>query len=174
MQTICDAKLHIQDIVASWPGSSHDSQIFNSSLVRARFESGEMDDGLLLGGGGYGVRPYIITPLQNPETRCERLFNESQIRTRNVVERMYRVWKRRFPVLSLGMRVSLERVMHIIVATAVLHNIARDMHEEEPPQDPDVPVVNCEADQVPYIHPVGQQGGNNGVRHALIQDYFAR
>lgn len=41
----------------------------------------------------------------NPITNVENTFNESQIRTRNPIERSYGVWKRRFPILSLGINV---------------------------------------------------------------------
>lgn len=42
VQTICDANLKIMDIVARWPGSSHDSTIFNNSAIRGKFERSEM------------------------------------------------------------------------------------------------------------------------------------
>lgn len=48
-QIICDAKLKIRDIVARWPGSSHDLTIFNNSRIRARFENNEFQHSLLLG-----------------------------------------------------------------------------------------------------------------------------
>ncbi len=35
------------------------------------------------------------------------------------------MWKRRFACLAIGMRLKLKTVITIIVATAVLHNIAR-------------------------------------------------
>ncbi|KAJ8911539.1 hypothetical protein NQ315_012792 [Exocentrus adspersus] len=127
VQTICGPDLKIFNIVARWEGSQHDSTIFNNSNIRGRFERGEMRDGLLVGDSGYSIRKYLITPLGNPVTPAEQLFNESQIRTRNVVERSYRVWKRRFPILSLGIRLNIERVEAVIVACAVLHNIACEM-----------------------------------------------
>lgn len=34
VQVICDAKMYINNIVARWPGSSHDSHIFNSSVIK--------------------------------------------------------------------------------------------------------------------------------------------
>lgn len=42
------------------------------------------------------------------------------------------MWKRRFPVLSMGMNIKLETVLAVIVATAVLHNIARRFGIDEP------------------------------------------
>ncbi|KAB0793157.1 hypothetical protein PPYR_12777 [Photinus pyralis] len=38
VQMICDANLKIMNVVARWPGSSHDSTIFSNSRVRVNFE----------------------------------------------------------------------------------------------------------------------------------------
>ncbi|KOB68289.1 Uncharacterized protein OBRU01_18676 [Operophtera brumata] len=69
--------------------------------------------------GGYASKSYAMTPLENPRTPAEQLYNESQIRTRKPVERSYGVWKRRFPVLAFGMRVKLDKALVVIMATAV-------------------------------------------------------
>jgi hypothetical protein len=42
----------IYDVVARWPGSTHDSRIFSNSRLKSRFENGELS-GLLLGDSGY-------------------------------------------------------------------------------------------------------------------------
>nr|XP_022910825.1 putative nuclease HARBI1 [Onthophagus taurus] len=109
VQTVSDANLKILDIVARWPGSTHDQTIFNNSSIRNRFEQGHFGNGILLGDSGYRNTNYLLTPLVAPRTEAERLYNEAQIRTRNVVERQYGVWKRRFQVLRLEMRVATER-----------------------------------------------------------------
>lgn len=174
VQTICNANLKILDIVASWPGSTHDTSIFNGSAVKARFENGEMGDSLLVADSGYPVLPYVITPLLDPVGIGEIRFNEAQIRTRNPVERKYGVWKRRFPILSIGMRCNLDLVMAIIVATAVLQNIACDMKEGEPPNDPEIGDIYEEDDQMPVVPNIDVGVGNDRIRQALIQQYFAR
>lgn len=138
VQTISDDQLMIQDIVARWPGSSHDSTIFFNSSIFRRLEAKEFGDGLIVGDGGYGVKSYLLTSLLNPVTRAENLYQESQIRTRNVVERCYGVWKRRFPVLSLGIRLHIDKVEAIIIATAVLHNIAILENEIIPPSTQEI------------------------------------
>lgn len=91
VQVICDSTLRIQDIVARWPGSSHNQTIFNNSAIRRKFETGEMGSKLLLGDSGYGVTKYLIPPLLHVVTDVEQLFNESQIRTRNPIERCFGV-----------------------------------------------------------------------------------
>ncbi|KAJ8913125.1 hypothetical protein NQ315_006043 [Exocentrus adspersus] len=133
VQAISDATGKFQNVVCRWPGSSHDSTIFNNSHVRAQFENGVYRDEVLVGDSGYGIRSYLITPLTNPNTPAEQLFNESQIRTRNPIERVFGVWKRRFPIVSFGIRVKTEKVEAIAIATAVLHNIAHLLKEPLPP-----------------------------------------
>lgn len=59
-------------------------------------------------------------------------FNGSLIRIRNTVETSYGVWKRRFPILAIGMNVKTTSSQSIIVATAVLHSIACDFGEATP------------------------------------------
>lgn len=175
MQVICDSTLKIQDIVARWPGSSHDQTIFNNSNVRMKFESEMFGNKLLLGDGGYGITKYLITPLLQPSNAVERLFNESQIRSRNPIERCFGVWKRRFPIISLGMRVHLTNSQTIIIATAVLHNIAILEHEEVPPIDPRT--VQRHND-IANIHNNDNNYNDNNItrndktRRSLINNYF--
>ncbi|KAJ8913058.1 hypothetical protein NQ315_006559, partial [Exocentrus adspersus] len=84
---------------------------------------------------GYAVKKYLITPLAEPITRAEQLFNESQIRTRNCIERKFGQWKRRFPILAFGIRLKLEKDEAVVIATAVLENIAKLLNEQDPPFD---------------------------------------
>lgn len=134
-QVVCDANANILDIVARWPGSTHDQTVFENSHIFQRFLNGEfVREGkisLLLGDGGYAAEPFLATPLRatnNPRTRSENMYQNAHIATRNVIERLYGQWKKRFPVLWIGMRFrKLETVMSVIVATAVLHNLCK-MH----------------------------------------------
>lgn len=128
----------------------------------------------MVGDKGYAVKPYLLTPLRDPVTDGEKLYNESQIRTRNVVERVFGCWKRRFPALSMKIRTYLERVQPIIVATAVLHNICKKYQDPMPPllapnMDQDNEPTN-EEDNIVYT--VARNDDRN--RSQLINTYFNR
>lgn len=138
VQSIASADLKFQDIVARWPGSTHDSLIFNSSRVKKRFENKEFEPAVLLGDGGYKLELYLMTPFRNPLTEDEINYNRVQILVRNTVERKYGVWKRRFPCLVFGLRCKLETSLAVIVACAVLHNVCIEQKDPMPPVDPQI------------------------------------
>lgn len=168
VQAVCNADLQIIDLVVRWPGSTHDQTIFNNSRLKVRMEN--MENTLLIGDSGYGLTNYLITPLAAPATPPENLFNESHIRTRNCIERCFGVWKRRFPILSYGMRVCLERSQSIIIATAVLHNIAIIEKNGEPPGE--MQVVEDVIDDGPQL---AQEHvlQDNRMRMSLVNNHFA-
>lgn len=45
-------------------------------------------------------------------------------------------------MLSYGSRLKLQNTLTVIIATAVLHNIAREMNEDEPPLDVDAEIID--------------------------------
>ena len=48
VQIICDAQMQLTNIVARWPGSTHDSYILSNSMVGNRLQAGTVRDGWLL------------------------------------------------------------------------------------------------------------------------------
>ncbi|XP_030760951.1 putative nuclease HARBI1 [Sitophilus oryzae] len=143
VQAVAGPDLKIYDIVARYPGSYHDSYIFNRSSVKTRFERRQLP-GYLLGDAGYPCLPYLLTPFRNPQTEGERRYNEAQIRTRNVVERLFGVLKRMFSCLRRGLANKTSTSCYIIVACAVLYNIAvthRELMEPAEEIDDDIPAI---------------------------------
>ncbi|KAH6935729.1 hypothetical protein HPB50_008670 [Hyalomma asiaticum] len=65
VQAITAPDLRFYDLLASWPGSAHDSRIFDSSRARVLYETGVVA-GTLLGDMGYACRSYLMTPLEDP------------------------------------------------------------------------------------------------------------
>lgn len=172
VQTVSSADLKVINIVARWPGASHDQHIFNNSTLKMQLERGDFGNFIIIGDSGYRNTRYLATPFLRCETPAEALYNESQIRTRNVVERSYGVLKRRFPVLSLGIRVKISTVQLIIVACAVLHNIAVDAKEEEPPTEIEGFNEMLAATVVPDC-PNTERSATGCVRDHLVQIFFS-
>nr|CAI5840540.1 unnamed protein product [Callosobruchus analis] len=133
VQVVGNADLKFIDVVARWPGSVHDATIFANSGPKGRFEADQFDNCLLIGDSGYPVKKYLMTPLRNPSTRAQQLYNDALVKTRNSIERQIGLWKRRFPVMAYGLRLHMDGIKAAIVATTVLHNIAREMNEPTPP-----------------------------------------
>lgn len=84
--------------------------------------------------------------------------------------------EKRFPVLALGIRLNLDRVEAVIVATAVLHNIACERNEEIPPIDTEVEATIQLINNVPNIINNNENNItiNNSTRLTLINEYFSR
>lgn len=164
MQVVAGPTLEIFDIVARYPGSYHDSYIFNRSSVKGRFQRRELP-GYLLGDAGYPCLPYLLTPFRQPHTPGERRYNQAQIRTRNVVERTFGVLKRSFPCLSRGLSTKVLTSCYIIVACAILHNISRRQGEiivDEP--------IEIDADDIPFRGANANLG--NVMRANIVRNYF--
>lgn len=173
IQVICSADLRFQDVVCRWPGCPHDSNIFRNSRVRNYFENGIYDDSLLVADSGYAIKPYVITPLLNPQTPAPHIFNEAQIRTRNPIERAIGVLKRRFPILALGIRLQKEKVEAVVIAAVVLHNVALSMGDLNPPEvNEEIQAAIDLTHNINIEAAVNQGGIDNSVRYALINSYF--
>ena len=119
VQAVCDTKLMFTNIVCRWPGSTHDSRIFDNSALCSQFRNG-LIDGILLGDGGYPCRHYLMTPVIN-STSKERRYNAN----RGTVERMFGLWQSRFRCISIPLT-SLKNRLVIVFATACLHNFAQN------------------------------------------------
>lgn len=170
VQVVCDADLMINNIVARWPGSARDATIFNNSRLKFQFENRQFGNGILLGDRGYPLKPYLLTPLRNPAGHAEHQYNESHTHTRSIVEQTISVWKRRFPVLSYGLRCKIQNTLAIIVATAVLHNIAKINNDIPLPHD-----IHQEGlEHIIQEAQVNQhQTVNYNFRTAIINNYFS-
>ncbi|KAK6489650.1 putative nuclease HARBI1 [Huso huso] len=124
VQIISDPNLLISNIVAQWPGSTHDSRILLNSSIHTAFDYGIVQ-GFLLGDSGYALKPWLMTPYLNPQSPAQANYNRAHSKTWNTVERCIGVWKRRFHILHGEIRMAPDRVCAIICTTTALHNFAR-------------------------------------------------
>ncbi|XP_060073900.1 putative nuclease HARBI1 [Ylistrum balloti] len=123
IQGVCDANLKFLNIVAKWPGSTHDSFRWTNCGLSAAFEDKEMTGGWLLGDSGYGLRPWLLTPKLNPRTPLPyRKYNVCHKSTRCVIERAFGLWKMRFRCIYRPLHLATERAVAVVIATAILHN----------------------------------------------------
>jgi len=76
---------------------------------------------------GYACKLYLFTPLLSPTTDPDKKYNKAQIKTRNIIERVFGVWKKKFPCLRRGLANSIQTIVSIIVACAVLYNISLNL-----------------------------------------------
>ena len=153
------------NVVARWPGSTHDSHVFRTSDISTYLQNNHrsLDDGVLLGDSGYACSPFLMTPYTVTRNAAQETYNDAHAKTRVVIEQTFGRWKRRFHVLHAEIRMGPEKVCVIVGACAVLHNIAVRLHE--PMEDEEVDEL---ADVDPYHGP--QQGLS--LRDHICQTFF--
>ncbi|CAH2109188.1 unnamed protein product [Euphydryas editha] len=101
-QLICDANLCIINVNALFPGSSHDSFIWNQSKVSEIMEQLHRHGTgryYLIGDCGYPLRPWLHTPIPEPQPGSEENYNKAFKSARSTIERCNGVLKSRFPIL---------------------------------------------------------------------------
>ncbi|CAI6369630.1 unnamed protein product [Macrosiphum euphorbiae] len=150
VQLICDAKLRILNVNALFPGSTNDSFIWNSCdvlpVVEQLYTNGQQGF-FLLGDSGYALRPWLLTPFNNPVTDVEQYYNKMQMSTRSIIERCNGVLKMRFRCLLKHrfLHYHPEKCTKIINACTVLHNICITnnvpLPVEEGPIDIDMGII---------------------------------
>ena len=142
----------IYDIDCGWPGSTHDARVWNRSEVKRWIE--EQRRFKIVGDSGYPISEVLIKPYSTQEAgqdRRKRLFNRRLSGARTVMsECIYGVWKRRFPILK-GIGTALQLSQRIIVATAVLHNIARMWSDEDPEDDEEEEQTDDDDDEGVFV-----------------------
>ena len=140
VQALTDADCKFADVVARWPGGTHDSFIFRMSEVKYYLERNHttLDKGVIIGDSGYALKNYLMTPYDNPNDRKKRRYNTTLKACRSSVERSIGQLKRRFTCLKSGLRVQPDKACLIIVACVILHNIAKMLGEEDFEGDDDI------------------------------------
>ncbi|KAK5647992.1 hypothetical protein RI129_002884 [Pyrocoelia pectoralis] len=145
VQIVCNAKLQILNINARFPGSVHDSAIWQASLVRRHlaneFSENRQQMTYLLGDSGYPLEPWLLTPIANPAINNEREYNRRHKLIRNVIERTNGVLKQRFRscLKHRTLHYPSERAAKIIYSAAILHNLCiENGNNENVDEDVDV------------------------------------
>ncbi|KAM3866119.1 putative nuclease HARBI1 [Diretmus argenteus] len=122
VQLMGNADLIITNCVVKWPGSVHDARILRESHIFRNFQENP-PDGIILGDSAYPLLPWLMTHFAMATNDAEGRFNCSHGTTRDTIERLNGVLKRRFACLNY-LRLEPQRACNIILACIVLHNIA--------------------------------------------------
>ncbi|CAK1599914.1 unnamed protein product [Parnassius mnemosyne] len=129
VQAICDADLKFMNVIARWPGSTHDATIFNNSILRAQCDAGLFGNRWMLGDSAYPNRPYLLTPLINPVTEAEQRYNEAHIKTRNIIERNHNLEEVpsevELPIVEINEDMYFSEVQDVSERAALVNNFFR-------------------------------------------------
>ena len=166
VQCIADTGQRFIDVEARWSGSTHDSFILNYSSAKVFFENTltSTEKGIILGGGDYPIKKWLMIPYLVPNTPNQQGFNTAHKKTRSSVERTFGLMKRRFPIFQGEMHTDPERACQYFGTDAILHNIAvnlRDPHFEEDGNEMDEGHGNAK-----YVVPQNHRG-------VVVRDYIA-
>ncbi|XP_048039240.1 putative nuclease HARBI1 [Megalobrama amblycephala] len=133
-QIVFDASYTILDIVAKWPGATHDLWILQESGLRLLFESHHVPAGChLLGDSGNPCRTWLLTPYIHPQPGPQLNYNRGH--KKSVVERGNGQMKRRFHVLHGEIRLTPEKASRIITVCAILHNLCKQQNIPQPEEN---------------------------------------
>ncbi|KAJ8929994.1 hypothetical protein NQ314_017265 [Rhamnusium bicolor] len=111
VQATCNSSEMFTSVDVSWPGSIHDARIWKNSDICVTIMQ-QFPGALLLGGDGYGLEPWLVTPFRNPNNAFERAYKRLFKKERVIIERCFGQF-------------NLEKVSSVIICCIVLYNIAK-------------------------------------------------
>ncbi|CAI9558952.1 unnamed protein product [Staurois parvus] len=168
VQMVCASDMRILNLVAGYPGSTHDSYILKHSSLHTILTSGNLPEGWILGDDAYPVTKWLLTPIKYPKTKAEKNYNAAHKTAHSVIERTFGSLKSRFRCLDRSggvLQYSPEKGAQIILACCILHNLAvsRNQHvdilddlEAPPPVPPVSREENTEAGKQTRIKVINQ------------------
>ncbi|XP_059380106.1 putative nuclease HARBI1 [Carassius carassius] len=117
VQVVFSADYRIVDIVAKWPGATHDARILAESGLRHLSEGRRIPTNChLLGDSGYPCKRWLLTPYLHPDQGSQLNYNRAHKKTRAVVEQGIGQLKRRFHILHGEVRLAPGKVCKVITA----------------------------------------------------------
>lgn len=140
-QLICNSNLKIISANARYPGSTHDSFIWNNCNVLPIVQELHQlypNQYYLLGDSGYALRPWMYTPMEAAQNDSpEGNYNKAQMSARSLIEQVNGVLKMRFRccLKHRTLHYAPETAANIINICCALHNLCIDNNlENVPPQ----------------------------------------
>ncbi|KAH9103474.1 hypothetical protein AeMF1_006631 [Aphanomyces euteiches] len=109
----CDFDMCFTYVLAGWEGTAGDGKVYADALTKGLTLSRNMYD---LADCGFGLTLKALTPYRE-------LFNLRHAKLRNVVERIFGVLKKRFPVLNSPVDYGFQ--VDLVLALCAIHNFIR-------------------------------------------------
>uniref|UniRef100_A0A1A9W0S5 DDE Tnp4 domain-containing protein n=1 Tax=Glossina brevipalpis TaxID=37001 RepID=A0A1A9W0S5_9MUSC len=132
IQIVSDASLKIRDIDCRLVISQDRltaADLFSLTRIKERFEQTEFRGRILLGDSTLQCTSFLYTPVTCAISGPEQSFNHSLRLTYEPVQHCFKLWKKRFGILSCELRGSVATARHIIVGSALLHNMAIEWND---------------------------------------------
>lgn len=123
MQAVCDNRRKIRDVFIGYPGSIHDSRVFNNSTLGRTLEE-KCGRYFILGDSGYPLKTHLLTPYKDRGQLSRRQINYNLKLSKNryVIEHCFGILKQKFrQMFHIKLR-NLELLINFIPASCVLHN----------------------------------------------------
>jgi hypothetical protein len=140
---VCNLDMTFSYILAGWEGSAHDGKVYNDALGKGL---PLLDGKYYLGDAGYGLSHWCLTPYRavryhlkewsrrdlRPQNK-EELYNLRHSSLRNVIERIFGVLKKRFPILVVMPSYSFTDQIKLVKCSMLIHNFIRchDLYEDD-------------------------------------------
>ncbi|XP_024886102.1 putative nuclease HARBI1 [Temnothorax curvispinosus] len=143
VQGTVDHKMKFMDVFIGYPGSVHDARVFRNSYLRNDLRELCADNYFLLGDSAYPCLKELIVPYRDNGhlTRAQRHFNRKLSSCRVIIENAFGCLKQRFRQLYHFKLRDIIRMVRVIHACCILHNIAneQDLQYLEPAIDDEYP-----------------------------------
>ena len=140
LQVVCDRNMQFLDVYTGWPGSVHDSRVFNNSPLKTRLDN-LPPEYHLIGDSAYALNQHLLVPFRDNGhlTTLERKFNKVHSATRVEVEMSIGLLKGKFRRLKFLEMYNVLDIPFVIFSAYVLHNFI---------------LKNCDLDQdeIDYDH----------------------
>ncbi|CAH9120108.1 unnamed protein product [Cuscuta epithymum] len=170
----CNFDLQFMYVLSGWEGSAHDSKVLTDALTR---ENGlKVPNGYFyLADCGYPNRRQFLAPFRGTRyhlqdfagqgrdpNNSKELFNLRHASLRNVVERIFGIFKSRFVIFKTAPPFPFRTQAELVLACVGLHNFLRkECRSDEFPVDPEDEIRSFEAEDVEqYFASQEQQRAN--------------
>ncbi|XP_042326176.1 protein ANTAGONIST OF LIKE HETEROCHROMATIN PROTEIN 1-like isoform X1 [Sceloporus undulatus] len=136
LQATCDHNGIFLDLFTGFAGSNHDTFLLKESPIYHALKAGIYVPGrptvtiagkrvgpILLGDGGYPIKPFLLIPFKVGHSKREGVYNRRLSKARCIVERSFGRLKSRFRALQCGLDLTVDNLPSAILAGGILHNI---------------------------------------------------